>query len=70
MPGMDGYEVARRLRADPSTASAVLVALTGWGSDDDKRKSRNAGFDCHLTKPAGPEAIAEVLATASSRGEA
>ncbi len=59
--GMDGYEVARRLRADPHTANAVLVALTGWGSDDDKRKSTEAGFDFHLTKPAGADAVQAVF---------
>jgi len=66
MPGMDGFEVARRLRADPSTAGAVLVALTGWGSEDAKRQSRDAGFDGHLTKPAGPAAIENVLAGVTS----
>lgn len=62
LPGMDGYEVARRLRADAATAGAVLVAVTGWGSDDDRRKSREAGFDRHLTKPVAPTALVEVLA--------
>jgi PAS domain S-box-containing protein len=66
MPGMDGYEVARRLRADPATADAVLVALTGWGSEDDKRKSSNAGFDLHLVKPAAPDVVADVLARLST----
>ncbi len=56
MPGMDGYEVARRLRAleqgpRAEAGRAVLVALTGWGSADDKRLAREAGFDHHLTKP-------------------
>ncbi len=59
--GMDGYEVARRLRADPETAEAVLVALTGWGSEDDKRKSREAGFDWHLTKPVELDAVQGIL---------
>jgi CheY-like chemotaxis protein len=65
MPGMDGYEVARRLRVDPATAGALLVALTGWGSEEDARRSREAGFDVHLTKPVEPAALAEVLATAA-----
>lgn len=65
LPGLDGYEVARRLRADPATAGIVLVALTGWGSDDDKRKSKDAGFDFHLTKPAGVKAVQDVLAQSS-----
>ncbi|MFO0847565.1 MAG: response regulator [Gemmataceae bacterium] len=51
LPGMSGYEVARSLRADGCGPGTVLVALTGWGSDDDRRQSRAAGFDYHLTKP-------------------
>jgi PAS domain S-box-containing protein len=61
LPEMDGYEVARRIRADPTTAGMMLVAVTGWGSEDDKRKSRDAGFDIHLTKPVGAEVVADVL---------
>jgi PAS domain S-box-containing protein len=52
MPGMDGYEVARRLRASPYAGQASLVALTGWGQDEDKKRVREAGFDHHLVKPA------------------
>ena len=62
MPGKDGYEVARELRASPHTREAVLVALTGWGAKDDRARSRKAGFDHHLTKPAGLEAVDELLA--------
>jgi PAS domain S-box-containing protein len=62
LPGMDGYEVARRLRADPELASTVLVALTGWGSDDDKRRAHEAGFDVHLTKPVDVEVVDAVVA--------
>jgi signal transduction histidine kinase len=62
LPGMDGYEVARRLRADPATAGTRLVALTGWGADEDRRRSHDAGFDLHLTKPVEAEAIERVLA--------
>jgi CheY-like chemotaxis protein len=51
LPDMDGYEVARRLRADPRTAEVILVALTGWGSASDRLRSAAAGFDAHLTKP-------------------
>jgi PAS domain S-box-containing protein len=53
MPGMDGYEVARRIRARPSLSDVMLVALTGWGQAEDRRRSLEAGFDQHLIKPAG-----------------
>ncbi len=58
---MSGYEVAKRLRADPSIGKTVLVALTGWGSDEDKRRSKEAGFDFHLTKPVDVTAIETIL---------
>jgi CheY-like chemotaxis protein len=51
LPGIDGYEVARRLRSQPETRGAVLVALTGYGQDEDRRRSQEAGFDHHLVKP-------------------
>jgi PAS domain S-box-containing protein len=62
MPGKDGYEVARELRADAQTRDAVLVALTGWGAREDRARSRSAGFDHHLTKPASLSAVDELLA--------
>ena len=62
MPGMDGFEVARRMRADAQLSHAVLVALTGWGSADDKRKTKEAGFDYHLTKPVDSSAVYSLLA--------
>jgi PAS domain S-box-containing protein len=61
MPGMNGYEAAQLLRADAQTASARLIALTGWGTDEDRRKSEAAGFDAHLTKPVEPSHIEGVL---------
>jgi CheY-like chemotaxis protein len=51
LPGMDGYEVARRLRQDPLTRGALLVAVTGYGQESDRARSREAGFDHHLVKP-------------------
>jgi len=63
MPGMSGLEVARRLRADPSLRAVRLVAATGWGQDDDRRRSREAGFDHHLTKPIDPADLREALHT-------
>jgi PAS domain S-box-containing protein len=62
LPNMNGYELARRLRSDPTTASTLLVAVTGWGTDDDRRRSQEAGFDAHLTKPVGIDAVRDVLA--------
>ena len=62
MPGMDGYEVARRLRAEPSSRNLVLVALTGWGQAEDKQRALNVGFDEHLTKPVDPAELEMVLA--------
>ena len=64
MPGMDGYEVARRLRCQAECAGALLVALTGWGQESDQRRSREAGLDRHLIKPVDLEALRDVLAVA------
>jgi CheY-like chemotaxis protein/two-component sensor histidine kinase len=61
MPGMDGYEVARRIREQPTLHDVMLIALTGWGQADDRRRSLSAGFDHHLTKPAGLEALRALL---------
>ncbi|MBA4067047.1 MAG: hypothetical protein C0501_25730 [Isosphaera sp.] len=61
LPGMSGYEVARLFRADPALRSAVLIALTGWGSDNDKQRSKDAGFDFHLTKPVEGDQVTEAL---------
>jgi CheY-like chemotaxis protein len=62
MPGMDGYEVARRLRADEATRELLLVALTGWGQVEDRERAAEMGFDEHLTKPVDPAALDQVLA--------
>jgi PAS domain S-box-containing protein len=51
LPGISGYDVARQLRADPGLSRSVLIAVTGWGSEEDRRRSSDAGFDEHLTKP-------------------
>jgi CheY-like chemotaxis protein len=63
LPDMTGYEVARRLLADPATSSAQLIALTGWGTQDDIRKSKAAGFHAHLTKPVDPDNVESILAS-------
>jgi signal transduction histidine kinase/CheY-like chemotaxis protein len=62
LPGMDGYQVAAALRQDPDTASAKLIAVTGYGRDEDRRKSKEAGFDQHLTKPVDPAQLRRLLA--------
>ena len=62
LPGMSGYAVAERLRADPAFAGTLLVALTGWGGEEDRRRIREAGFDIHLTKPVDLEAVEDILA--------
>jgi CheY-like chemotaxis protein len=64
LPTMDGYEVARALRADPDLSSAFLVAVTGYASHEDARRAAGAGFDRHLGKPVQVEVLEEVLATA------
>jgi CheY-like chemotaxis protein len=60
---MDGHQVARALRASPETAQTRLVALTGWGAEDDRARSAAAGFDFHVLKPAAPEQVEKILAT-------
>ena len=63
MPKLHGYEVARRMRADPALAACTLVAVTGWGQESDRQRSREAGFDRHLTKPVNPADIESILET-------
>jgi PAS domain S-box-containing protein len=61
LPGLDGYGVARAVRREPATAGARLIAITGYGSDEDRRRSREAGFDLHLTKPVDPADLQPLL---------
>ena len=61
MPVLDGYEVARRIRTQPWGSSMMLVALTGWGQDADRRRSQEAGFDSHLVKPLDLARLTQVL---------
>jgi CheY-like chemotaxis protein len=67
MPVMNGYDVARRLRQWPGLENLVLVAMTGWGQEEDRRRSQDAGFDHHLVKPVEPEAMQKLLAGARVR---
>ena len=66
LPGIDGYEVARRLRAMPELGNMVIAALTGWGQAEDRRRSAEAGFDHHLVKPPEPHALQAVMAQLES----
>ena len=61
LPGMDGFAVARALRDDPRTARIELVALTGYGADEDRERALASGFRRHFTKPIGMEELQEVL---------
>ena len=61
LPGMDGFEVAHQLRGDPATGGARLIAVTGYGREEDAEKARAAGFDAHLVKPADPGQLLETL---------
>jgi DNA-binding response OmpR family regulator len=67
MPKASGHVVARRIRDTPWGARMVLVAQTGWGHEEDRRKTREAGFDHHLVKPVSPEALANLLASLQVR---
>jgi two-component system, sensor histidine kinase len=61
MPKVHGYDVAKRLREQPMTAKCVLVAVTGWGQESDRKRAQEAGFDRHLTKPVDPREIESIL---------
>jgi PAS domain S-box-containing protein len=61
LPGLNGYEVCRRIRENPWGKDLVLVAVTGWGQEADRARSRDAGFDAHIVKPVDPEALMKLL---------
>ncbi|MGH8149405.1 MAG: response regulator [Steroidobacteraceae bacterium] len=61
LPKLDGYEVARRIRAEPWGKAMVLIALTGWGQDEDRRRTRESGFDSHMVKPLELEVLTNYL---------
>ena len=70
LPGIDGYEVARRLRATDAGKEIVLVALTGYGRPEDRERAIQSGFDAHLVKPVDPDELNQLLATLSERRQA
>lgn len=61
LPGTNGYDVCRALRQQPWGRSALIIAMTGWGQEEDRRNSRDAGFDHHLVKPAKPQLVDSLL---------
>jgi CheY-like chemotaxis protein len=68
MPGMNGLEVARRMREDPECKDTTLVALTGWGQREDRRRTHEAGFDYHLVKPADVSTLQSILSLREADG--
>ncbi len=67
LPGMDGYEVARRTREDMDNSDVTLIALTGWGQEEDRRRSKEAGIDHHLVKPVDFSTLKQLLASLPSK---
>jgi PAS domain S-box-containing protein len=67
LPGLDGYGVVGELRRDPETATTPAIAVTGYGAEEDRRRSRQAGFNMHLVKPADPDELREVLNAMTDR---
>jgi CheY-like chemotaxis protein len=67
LPGIDGYEVARRIRADPSGKTLKLVALTGYGAPEQRERAAQAGFNLHLVKPVHPDGLARLLRESPAR---
>lgn len=63
LPDLDGYAVAEAVRSAPGGDSVLLVAITGYGGQQDRRRSQDAGFDAHVTKPADPDALAQIIAS-------
>jgi CheY-like chemotaxis protein len=61
LPGLDGFDVAKAVRRNPDTATVPLIAVSGYGGEDDRRRSREAGFNHHLTKPADPDELQSLI---------
>jgi CheY-like chemotaxis protein len=66
LPGLDGFEVAKRLRLQSDLRDVVLVAMTGYGQETDKQRSQEAGFNHHLVKPVDFETVQQILAAVSA----
>jgi CheY-like chemotaxis protein len=68
LPGIDGFEVARRLRSLPQTKDVLVVAVSGYGQEEDRQKSQQAGFDYHLVKPVDPAILRSIFASIAPLG--
>lgn len=66
LPHIDGYEACRRIRQQPGGSEVVMVAVTGWGQDEDRMRSSEAGFDHHLVKPVDQTTLEDILASVTS----
>jgi Response regulators consisting of a CheY-like receiver domain and a winged-helix DNA-binding domain len=69
MPKMNGYDVAKKLRAEGAGKEMTIIAVSGWGQDADKQRSREAGIDHHLVKPLEPSALLRMLASKPRGGK-
>jgi CheY-like chemotaxis protein len=70
LPGLNGYEVCKRIRTEPWGKEIVLVALTGWGQEEDRHRSRDAGFNAHMVKPVDHDLLLKLLASLPSEKHA
>ena len=61
LPGMDGYQVAAHIREEEATKGVVMIAITGYGQDEDRRRAKEAGFDHHLVKPIASQVLIEII---------
>jgi CheY-like chemotaxis protein len=68
LPRLSGYDVARRIRQQPGGDAVTLIAITGWGQEEDRRQSEQSGFDLHLVKPVDPIALLKLLAELPPKG--
>jgi len=69
MPGLNGFEIARRVRQQPWGGTPALIALTGWGQEQDRRRTKEAGFDAHLTKPVSASELLKTLEAVMAAGD-
>jgi len=70
LPGMNGYDVAKELRGQAIFNETLIVALTGFGQEEDRKRALDAGFNCHMTKPIEPDALRKLMIPTSARQHA